>query len=163
MTNQLTRLTLALAAMNIREGELRSLHAELSRITPSELVRLVFAVRDAAHRAHDFDIDNPAKTITRSSHDFKDASVGQRVDRLLRIEAGLSTTTAFKVMSEALTENGLLSPASIPPLSRKALSVWVDRLVRLVPAKEVLRIATIVRNQIMHAKPSDWSLKNKTQ
>lgn len=64
---------------------------------------------------------------------------------------------AVDIFSGALIREKLLRADQIPPLSKKAFNTWVDRISTIVEPKELLRIATLIRNRLAHEGNTDWS------
>lgn len=84
------------------------------------------------------------------------SDIGERVEILLKTEAGLGTSEARDLLAQSLAEAGAIHHSELPPLSRKALSSWVVRLSKLVPAKLILSHATKIRNSFVNSPNADW-------
>lgn len=162
MKNSLTQLTLALAGMGLGEHELWKLLHELRKIPPELMVERVRFIRQSAFFDVEGIYDKSRLAMPKMSLSNKEPSVGQRVERLLKTEAHLSTQQAAELLRMKLIENGLGTKSSIPELYKKALNIWVDRVARSIPAKELLRFATIIRNERVHSPASDWSISGKS-
>ena len=156
MKDTLSRVLLCLTALDLSKAELHGLIVEFQSMPLEAIIdRVEFLRRSVpAHFVDDYRI---RFTHPRSVH--QDSSVGQRVERLLRDEAGLSTSQAVEKLSSRLVEMGLIEGQQVPPLSRKSLRDWVGRLIKNVSAKDVLRVATILRNEIVHSPVNDWVLR----
>ena len=162
MKDNLSRIALILAGMGLSASELKSLLSDLRSVPINDLVHQVSVLVEASTSWRH---DQPASDRLQEVHgrQQRDASVGERVERLLKDEAKLSTAVCFDVMSKMLVESGALRVDEIPPLSKKALRVWVDRVLEKVPAKELLRLATIARNQYVHSPQADWSIGRRPE
>lgn len=165
MENNLFRLMLCFAVMDLNEDELRQLLFELRSKTWSEINEEVFALRQYVKHYQIGAIDKINKdkkrvSTKKSTSNSYDSSVGERVERLLKIEAGLTNTQAADELSLRLAELGLIDLDDIPPISRKQFSKWVERLAESVTEKDILRCATIIRNEHVHRPISDWTLKS---
>jgi hypothetical protein len=158
MENNVYRVMLCFAALDIDEDELHKLIDELRSMTWREISKRVTSLR--RHAMHyRIDKDKMQSSTKRSPTHSHDASVGERVERLLKSEAGLTTAQAVEKLASQLDELGFVERQNVPPLSRKSLCNWVNRLVQRVPEKDILRCATIVRNEYVHRPITDWALK----
>ena len=93
------------------------------------------------------------------SHDsfIQTSEVEDKIERLLIHDTGLPRALAVERLSTAL--HSRFPSVVIPSESRRGFRAWIRRLMTLVPEKELLHIATNVRNQLVHETPSDWRLK----
>ena len=46
----------------------------------------------------------------------------------------------------------------IPHANRRAFSDWVERIAKVVAHKDLLQVATLIRNRFVHSPPADWDL-----
>ena len=162
MSNSLTRLTLTLAGMGLSDQELWGLLRELRMMPPELVVEHVNFIRRSAAFDDSRIYDSPRVATPKISHSGKEPSVGERVERLLKVEAHLGTQEAAQFLRMKQIQNGLGTDSSIPKLYKKALKIWVDRLAKTIPAKELLRFATIIRNERVHSPASDWSIGSES-
>lgn len=157
MTDEFSRLILILAGMNLSQKELYLLITRLKRSRFDEIADEVARAKNfiSAREAPFFNLaDEPT-----SGKAHRNNSVSERVERLMKDEAGLSGQAAYNILRSLFLESGLLKDEDIPSLSKKSLKVWINKIVSLgVPEKELLRIATIARNKYSHSKPTDWQL-----
>lgn len=159
MIDPMRQIIFLLAGMGLSRKELRHLLQQVQRASIDDLVERVSTVGEksiavAETRSNEFSSD-------LSGRQHRNSTVGERVERLLKHEAKLSTGAASEILTKMLVDSGVLKIEDVPPLSKKALRYWVERLLQFVPAKEVLRVATIARNQIVHSPLADWTLGNK--
>lgn len=157
MNKNLSRLVLSLAGMNLRPSELRQLIVEIQMIHPEEIINAVMYASEFVLKARQLDMLEEPDLHSRSSYRL-DNSVGDRVERLLKIEAGLGTQDAYEKLKKTIVQYGHMRSKDVPPLSKKSLSYWVDRLLDVVPEKEILRLATLIRNDTVHSPQTDWKL-----
>ena len=158
MRNTLTRLTLTLAGMGLNEKELWILLSELRTISPELMVKRVNSIQRSAVLGDSRIYDNPRIATLKFTHSDKEPSVGSRVERLLKGEANLSTHEAAQLLRGKLIQHGLGTNSSIPELYKKSLNIWVDRLAKFIPEKDLLRFATIIRNEHVRGPTSDWPI-----
>lgn len=95
--------------------------------------------------------------VPRGNFYYELNDTAQKIERLLIDDAGMPKTLAINILSNELINKypGL----AIPHEGRKGFSAWVRRVASLVPEKELLYIATNIRNRTVHDLPSDWRLK----
>ena len=77
-----------------------------------------------------------------------------KVKQLLIDELGLSSEDVVRLLSENLDRH-----TYVPPLSKKSLSNWLDRLSAHVPPSEILYAATVVFNKFKDRKGLDWNVR----
>lgn len=83
--------------------------------------------------------------------------VGEKVERLLLEEAGLSKAVAVRLLTDELKSR--FPRVAIPPESRKGFRQWIRRLSTMATESDLLHLATTIRNKFVHEKPADWRLK----
>lgn len=157
MKDNLTRIMLAIAALELSPPELHRVMIELQSMPPDEIGARISYLRKSLPR-HLFE-DFRIRSSTNHGLRYRDVSVGERVERLLKDEAGLSTSQAIERLSSRLTERNLIEKTDVPPLSRKSFSDWVTRLSKRVAPKDILQAATIIRNEYVHSPVNDWTLR----
>lgn len=157
MKDNLHRLMLCLAALELSGNDQRKLIDELRSMSLEEINLQVSNLRQRKQR-HSVIEDKVKLQTYKNSSQNRDDSVGERVVQLLKKEAGLSTARAAEELAIRLTKGGLIKQNDVPLLSRKSLENWVSRVSQIVPAKEILMYATIVRNEYAHTPQRDWTL-----
>lgn len=158
MNNSKARFLMSLAALGLTKRELRALLKSVRSLPVDYIVEEVESLSEF-HPGLD---DEPTFTYSFSHSIGAGSSVGDRVEHLLKNEANLTGPQAHKRLSKMLVDLGLIKPGAIPPLSKKAIRVWVDKLVLLgIPEKELLRLATIARNELVHSPNTDWKLTGR--
>ncbi len=158
MKSKFSRLLYSLAALGLTEYELKELLLELRKIHPEDIC---LRVKSITHNNDHLTFEENNSSYMRSSKTVlqsNDASVGPRVERLLKAEAHLSTGVAVTLLTSKLIELKFIDKNDVPPLSRKSLGDWVVRLSQKIPAKDILSCATILRNEYIHSPISDWTL-----
>jgi hypothetical protein len=157
MKDNLSRAMLCLAALDLTQHELRELISELRSVPLKEIIARVSSLRQQT-MPYGVDEESFQNSKKASNAQFLDASVGERVERLLKVEGGLTTVQAAEKLAARIVELGLAEPGSLPLLSKKSLHDWVVRVAQMVPAKQILRCATILRNEHAHSPIRDWTL-----
>lgn len=154
MKNGFEKVSVLLAAANITSRDLHHFVMEVQRIGPSGLIEHIEEIKSlivsTSLTGQDF---YDAETKARPSPNL----VGEKIERLLIAEAGLPKRQAIEDLVEAIKQR---HPAiNIPQDSRKGFSAWLAKVVELIPASELLYIATTIRNNYVHDTPSRWRLK----
>jgi hypothetical protein len=157
MKDNLTRLMLSIAALELSPRELHRVMTELQSMPPEEISGRIHYLRKSIPR-HIFD-DFRIRFSSDQTLQLRNGSVEDRVERLLKVEAGLSTAEAIEKLTERLVENNMIERKHVPTLSRKSFRDWVMRLSRRIPPKDILQAATILRNQYVHGPVNDWMLR----
>lgn len=153
MSTAYQKICRLLASSGFREHEIAEFAGMVFHENPRVLVEDVTQLRrlmnDSPYgRALDF----PSHASLISTSDVED-----KIERLLIQDTGLPRALAVERLSSVL--HSRFPGVVIPPESRKGFRAWIRRLTTIVPEKELLHIATNVRNQFVHEAPSDWRLK----
>jgi hypothetical protein len=151
MSDSFDRLVLLLAAANFTRREIVEIHGALRRRPAEEIVWRVTELRQAFVKSSGL-----RHAERRTSRNDSSWTVGERVARLLKDEASLSSGTAHSILMTALVNDGLIREEEIPAVSKKSFHDWVDRLAQVVPPREILRIATEIRNGVVGDDSADW-------
>lgn len=157
MSSKITNVIYLLAASGLNESDIYDALMGLREDSPEYWMSLLIDIRSEMKRGKrlfPYEEMAPRKPPARSTED----QIGYRVEKLLKIEAGLGTSDAVKQLTERLVESGLLRKEDIPPISKKTLGDWATRVSRIIPAKELLRHATLIRNKYAHSPQTDWKL-----
>ena len=80
-----------------------------------------------------------------------------KIERLLIHDAGLTKFAAIELLSNEIRKK--FPSVYIPSESRKGFRSWIEKLGHFLPEKELLHIATKIRNRSVHEYPNDWRLK----
>jgi len=150
----ISRFMLAIASSDLTDAELRELEKWLQN-TPHVLSRQVKALREQAGRLASPSGEHDPEDNTSNNPD-RDPLV-ERLDQLLRREAGLNATRAADLLAERIHEE--YRDLSIPSLGKESFQRWLRLLLEEVPATSLLHFATQIRNSAVHAPMSDWPLK----
>jgi hypothetical protein len=154
MKNTYFRICRLLAASGYRESEIvEFIEHALSVGTTSVLSTVRELRRREADSSAFLDLtDKPTNRIIPSATD-----VPSKIQRLLINDARMSRTAAIAALTEELRQQ--FPMLEIPSESRKGFTTWIRRLSETVPEKNLLFLATTIRNRIVHEAPSDWRLK----
>lgn len=160
MKPNISRIMFCLAALDLPEDELHLLINEL-RSMPWEAISARVSALRQSNEHYPIEEDSSRPAVHRSRNQLHDSSVGKRVEQLLMVEAGLTAAQAAEKLALRLTELGIIvGRQDLPPVSKKSFRDWVGRVVRRVPSKDILRCATIIRNEYVHTPISDWKLSS---
>jgi len=176
-------LATVLASSSLSETEIREALDQLSRTGSDQCLYLVREIRAKAdvpavhnrgsvsrsgYSGHsgDYTINASKQGLRRTAdfskhglqrpNEFEDVAI--QVDRLLRLEAKLTADQAEKRLLAALPSS--LIGMELPSRSRSKMSFreWVRRFAQNIPPRELLRLATLIRNEAVHADGSDVSV-----
>jgi len=156
MRDSLSRIFLSLASADASRSDLRELlkWIELNGIDrASEVIRSLQTSADVMHRDAQGGL-----SATESFEDARRSSERQlalRIERLM-LESGLTKAAAVKATTNALRERGY-SLKSLPESNKLAFRAWIERLLKQIPAEDLLSVATTVRNYSAHGL--DWPLR----
>jgi len=146
------RICQLLASSGFREQEIADFAHEVCQSTPAAFVDYVRHLRkflSESTQDRDFDIPNNSRLLK--------SDVETKIERLLIQEAGLPRAVAVEQLTTLLQSR--FPNSKLPPEARKGFRVWIRKLTALIPEKELLHIATSLRNRMVHEAPSDWRLK----
>lgn len=158
MKENLSRIMLCFAALDLDDVELRQLVDELNSMSWREIKSQVSSLRRYSKNRQVHKRTSKSNT-TKPFTSYHDASFGERVERLLKDEAGLTTAQAAELLTLQLAKLGLVDLQKIPAPSKRPLRDWVGKLAQWIPEKDILRYATIIRNEYVHRPITDWALK----
>jgi hypothetical protein len=162
MKKSIVRLINVLAAMEVHGSELMTLLSDLRELPIEEIYNRVLIAQSRLKDSLDLFDDDQKPYSRRVSYDPQQGvNIGDRVERLLRIEAGLTTSEAVKGLTKIILEHELIHKDDVPPLSRKSLGDWISRLSRYMKEKDILNMATVLRNAYVHKPVAAWNLSKR--
>jgi len=142
-----------LASSGYHDRDIAEFLDKLLRMGPTSVLSDIRDLRHLPHTSsprHVFDVPTDRFVPPPSETALK-------IERLLVHDVGMSKTTAIEHLSKEIL---LRFPnLQIPPESRKGFRSWLMRLSTLVPEKELLHVATSIRNRSVQDSPTDWRLK----
>jgi hypothetical protein len=158
MKDSLPRILLALASADASRSDLREFLRWIDLNGIDQAVEIVHSLRVSASEMHresgrGLFSDEPLESVHRVS----EKQLATRIERLM-LESGLTKAATVKVTTDLLKERGYL-PRSLPDSNKLAFRAWVEKLLRQVPADELLNVASIVRNHSVHG--IDWPLRRE--
>lgn len=149
MKNAIRHAAMIFAKAGISDREIIRLLLEVRRVHPEDFIEEVETCRAKLRTVG-------SASPRNASRPDKEWTLGERVETLLKKEARLSTANAHIALTNALVDAVLVKPDELPALSKKSFSSWVDRVAASVPHKELLRLATMIRNRHIGGDPIDW-------
>lgn len=168
MNRIIKKLCLLIASSDLTENQLREVCEWIDMNGARALAIAVSKIRSAAGKAvsmDNLDDDNiELKYRSWNNHSFNKSDLTKtsfQVDRLLRNEAGLSALQASEKLVDLLQQSDKYNSISLPQLGKQSFRKWIDKLSNYVPYSEILHIAIIIRNKIIHEPESDWPLKDR--
>lgn len=151
-----------LAASGLSERELREGISALDLRSPEEVVRLVMELRRESKNL----IDKHLRPRSHHHLDYPQDEPGSsdtifRVEELLRSEAHMTVKEAALELIESLEKrHGGLPLLPPPSTSKRSFRSWLRTLLRHISERELLHIATVIRNSRVHSAPGDWPLRD---
>lgn len=164
MKSSYEKICRMLALSGYNDKDLENFIYEVHHRSPNRVIRDIEDVRRSMNSfismsessefaKKNLDIDYERKSYLLGS----EGDTIMKIERLLLQEAGLSKSTAIHLLSNELMMK--FPNAPIPHESKKGFYSWVERLINFIPEKDLLYIATNIRNKIVHDAPIDWRLK----
>ncbi|MBR8321651.1 MULTISPECIES: hypothetical protein [Burkholderia cepacia complex] len=159
MKSHVSRLCLILAAMDLRQNEIVSLLEEIRETGISKIIKEVELVR-----RHSLSIEESRRFDDNERYHRDGPNTNQKSNAILRAEnllkgdARLSTRQAIEEMSIQIISRypDLRESDALTPIQKKGLAEWLIRLLRIIPERELLHFATVVRNRYVDDSSSDW-------
>lgn len=81
-----------------------------------------------------------------------------KVKNMLVFELGLTTPEIVHLLSAELGDK-----KHVPPLSKKSLENWLERLSSYYSPSEILHAAAVIRDQFNKKKSMDWGIRDETK
>jgi hypothetical protein len=158
MKDSLPRILLALASSEAGRSDLREFLRWIDLNGIDQAAEIVHSLRLSANNLHrESGRGLFSGEPIESAHKVPEKQLVTRIERLM-LESGLTKTATVKATTDLLKERGY-SPRSLPDSNKIAFRAWVERLLRQVPADELLNVASIVRNHSVHG--IDWPLRRE--
>lgn len=160
MNKLISRFCLLLAGSDLSESEIARLFNELRNRGLTQIMEEVSYLRSVADKRSLNRAENE-ELFSSPTVSADHSSAAGRIVALLRDEAHMSTREAVEELSLALLEKfpDLRKNDALPQLSKKSFDVWLEKLARIVPPRELLHLATVIRNRRVHQVSKDWTLK----
>ena len=153
MKSSYQQICTLLAASGFRDRDIADFTQTLFEVGPQAFAQDVLSLRHAIpEMGRDIPYDTPSRIQAEPS-----SEISERIERLLILEAGLPKAAAIEVLSSELKER--YPNNIIPSESRKGFHAWIHRLTNAIPEKQLLHLATSIRNRYVRERPSDWRLK----
>ena len=154
MNHAYLKICRLLAASGFRERDLDDFVNQILLSGPDAVLSTILDLRqmDLSSSADRFLGDIPADRLLSSASD-----AAMKIERLLLNEAGMPKAAAIEIMTQELRQR--FPAQEIPSESRKGFSNWIHRLSQQISEKDLLFVATAIRNRVVHDAPIDWRLK----
>ncbi|WP_216916605.1 MULTISPECIES: hypothetical protein [unclassified Synechococcus] len=154
MNDAYVRICRLLAASGYREKELFEFIEKAAFEGPKFFLSTIRELRELENNQSVFHV-----FVDTPSHEYKSppSEAAIKIERLLIDEARMPRTVAINALSEEVKRH--FPSRHIPPESRKGFVNWIRRLSEVVPEKDLLFLATAIRNRVVQDAPSDWRLK----
>lgn len=142
-----------IASSGFRMRDIEEFAIHLKNKNNFEFLQDVEGFKDLSRRfGRSEQIDYP-----RTSHLFEYSDTADKIEKLLVRDTGIPKLQAVEILSEELRRR--YPGTEIPAESRKGFTTWIDRLSVIFAEKDLLHIATSLRNKLVHDPSPDWRLK----
>lgn len=156
-------LLLMLIAAGWSNKEIVDVLMQTSRLSPfqldssvSELAWRLENIRKLDRRRAGFlHASYKSSSAKKVEEEYSDLYV--KVRDMLVLELGLTTEEVVSLLTSRLSSHG-----HIPPLSKKSLSNWLDRLSTFISPSQILHAAAVVRDQYKNSESLDWGVRGET-
>ena len=147
------KLCRLIAASGFRDRENVEFAEYVTERSPGDLITDILELRELM-------VDVSRERIFEApsiGFDILPNGMDEKVERLLIHDAGLPKIIAVEELTRMLNER--FPGIKVPPESKKGFRLWIQKLCSLVPEKELLHLASSLRNRVLHEAPSDWRLR----
>jgi hypothetical protein len=156
MRRSYQKICALLAAADFDEREIWEFVEAVHKAGPSEVARYVIHIRhmlmsEMKNGGSDWYIRKRPSNFEPSSE------TEEKIAHLLLEDAGLPKYVAITRLTQELKKRHPSEP--IPSESRKGFTSWIRKLLAITSESELLHVATRIRNEFVHERPSDWHLK----
>lgn len=160
LPKETVRAMLVLASLKLTRAELAQVWNLMQKLSLQEFINTLrtlsqehFNEKDEMQEANAL----PSDLLTTSTS----GTVLKNVIYLLRHDSKLSNKEIVASLTMLFSTKGAADIVSIKYDNRKSISEWLDQLARIVGPSELLRAATIIRNQKVHQTPNPWPLEGE--
>lgn len=158
MKDSLPRILLALASVDADRNALREFVRWIDLNGIDQAAEIVQSLRLSASGMHRESARGLfSEEPLASTHRVSERQLATRIEKFM-LESGLTKAAIVKATTDILKQRGY-PIKSVPDSNKLAFRAWVERLLRQVPADELLFIATQVRNHSAHG--IDWPLRRE--
>ena len=161
MNPLVNHLCMLLAGANLDQDELTKLFALLKRTDTRVLLNQIDTIRSFSERFANV-VEDSGPEVDKASNRPPQASAVNRIVHMLKVEAGMSTTEATRQLAAMLRSKfpDTVTTEAVRPLPKKSLAEWIIRASRYINERDLLHVATVLRNSRVHAKPNEWLPKD---
>jgi hypothetical protein len=156
MKDSLPRILLALASADAGRSDLSEFLRWIELNGIDQAAEILRSLRMSANNIHRESGRGLSSDVSfESTHHISEKQLVVRIEKLM-LESGLTKAATVKATTDLLKERGYPTK-SLPDSNKIAFRMWVEKLLRQVPADELLNVASIVRNHSVHG--IDWPLR----
>jgi hypothetical protein len=158
MRNPLTRVLVTLAATDISPSELHRFLRWVDLLGRDEVIRRIENIRNDLRKYDDLAEGVPKQIGSRDS-DYTTQEVSQRVARLLLSGTGLNKTEAAGLVLRGIEAELGRPIKDFPAYNKMSLDEWLKKISNRIAPNDLLRIASLIRNNKVHGLGIDWPLR----
>jgi hypothetical protein len=150
------RWLVALAALKLTRDEMMAFLDAVKQTPASKLKeRIQRAERDLLAIRNLDSSETGADLLNRATS----AQVAQQAVDLLRFQAGMTTGEIVNEVSDRAKKLAAAEPLPVFD-SKRGIGSWLGEMSRIVGPSRLLQIATLIRNEKVHAGISPWRLSS---
>ena len=153
-----SRILLALASADVTRGELRGFLHWIDSTGLEQTADIIETLRDAATdttRAYGRSLF--VEDTRQAERSISERHLVSRIEKIM-LESGLTKSATIQATNTLLKQRGY-SLKTLPDSNKIAFRSWIEKLVRRVPAEELLSVASLVRGKSVQG--IDWPLRRE--
>jgi hypothetical protein len=160
--NTVGRLLLVLSGLDISVSELQNFFRWVERRGAGRVSADIERMREFANKVEVLPAGEPTFSQPPVSQGpiSSDKDILRRIEKILLSETGLTRSRATALFYERLVSDGI-PMKDIPDPAKTSFINWLTKLGRRVPPIELLRVASLLRNDLVHGQMA-WPLRRES-
>lgn len=146
----------AIALQRLSEREIRSLHQEISGMSPGAFLDLVRDIEDEIENSIGLTLHR-----AREGHAFshRNESLFQELDSL-RKHLRVPVYKFADLLAESISEVENIKLSEVPAFdSRRGIQAWINKLVKVFPEQLIFHAALKLDDKFRSGRDSEWKLR----
>lgn len=147
----------SIALQRLSESDLRSLHAQISEISPGAFVELIRDIEDEIENSMSLTLQ---RSIESSYPVSAITNLFNEIDQIRKKDLRLPVQPFTEMLSDTLAQIPNAKPQGIPPFdSRRGLQAWLIKLSRIFSEQEIFHALMRIKSKNDKPQGSDWRLR----